>query len=121
MSLVRLPSLIFYNFQVNAIKSIRFQVETKNQVGTILLSMLSGFIVGGIVGLATMKDDPEPCLFCITKEEKALPIALIGMGLGLGVSGIIISPGFTFNINGNQKRYNEYRKKISRFRLKPLL
>ena len=106
---------------INNIESIR--TRRKNRVGKgVLIGAISGFAVGGLIGLIS-GDDP-PCdshsLICIryTAGEKAI---LAGIPLSIGGAGIgalIGSVKVVIPINGSINNYNKKKDKLRGYTFK---
>ena len=106
------------------IKNIEtIKTRRKNSIGNgVLIGVVSGFVVGGLMGLID-GDDP-PCTpgswFCwrITAGQKALmmgvPLAVCGAGIGALIGSVkVVIP-----INGSISNYNRNKNKLRKYSIK---
>ena len=75
---------------------------------------MTGFIVGGFVGLVS--GDDEPGWFSFTAEEKALILGVLGTAPGAIIGGIVGSAKVKIPINGSFEKYKKQKKDIEKFR-----
>jgi len=88
------------------------KIRRKNRIGNgVLIGSLTGFVVGGIVGLVD-GDDPPGTLLRLDAEDKAImmgvPLAVIGAGIGA----LFGSSKITIPINGSMDNYNRNKEKL---------
>lgn len=109
------------NLHINNIETIK--TRRKNNIGKgVLIGAVSGFVLGGLIGLIS-GDDP-PCtsgsLICFrfTAEEKALgtgvPLAVGGAGIGSLIGSIKVK----IPINGSINSYNRNKNKLREYSIK---
>lgn len=103
---------------VGAIKKIKFREKGKPLKG-VLIGALSGFMLGGIIGLADGDDNCDGFLgnlFCHTAEEKAV---IYGTGLAIPfalIGGIINTRKIKISINGNHDTYKQQKMKLLEYK-----
>jgi hypothetical protein len=85
-----------------------------NEVNGLLLGALTGFVIGGFVGLVS--GDDEPGWFSFTAEEKAVILGVLGTAPGLFIGGIVGSAKVKIPIKGNYENYKSQKKDIEQFR-----
>lgn len=108
-----------FKLHINDIETIK--IRRKKRVGTgVLLGAITGFCVGGIIGLID-GDDPPCRSFCVlrfTAGQKALmagiPLSIVG-----AVAGAIIgSVKIKIPINGSMDNYHKYKKRLKKYSFK---
>ena len=85
-----------------------------NEVNGFFLGALTGFVVGGFVGLVS--GDDEPGWFSFTAEEKAVILGVLGTVPGAIIGGIVGSAKVKIPINGDYEKYKNQKKDIGQFR-----
>lgn len=106
------PTSKFNEINIHDIKMVKFR--RKGRVGNkILIGAVSGFVVGGIIGLAS--GDDENCFICYSPGEKALMLGtLLAIPGGL-VGGIVGSLKVKIPINGNKETYGQRKRDLEEY------
>ncbi|MFD2998754.1 hypothetical protein ACFS7Z_00135 [Pontibacter toksunensis] len=108
-------------FNINEIETIK--IRRKNSVGRgILTGAITGFAVGGLIGLISGDDPPCPqgTWFCfrLTAGEKALitgiPFSIGGAGIGALVGSVKVN----IPINGSIDNYNKNKNELLKYSIK---
>ncbi|MEM8894885.1 MAG: hypothetical protein AAGC88_09925 [Bacteroidota bacterium] len=103
---------------ISGIETIK--LRRKNRVGRgAWIGAVSGFVVGGLIGLISGDDPPCPrgAWFCLrsTAEEKAISagtgLAIVGTAVGSAIGAIKVK----IPINGNQYRYTYNQDKLRKY------
>ena len=109
------------NLYINEIETIK--IRRNNNIGKgVLIGAITGFAVGGLIGLMSGDDPPCPSgsWFCFrfSAEEKALmagvPLAVSGAGIGALFGSIKVK----IPINGSINSYNRNKNKLREYSIK---
>ena len=91
--------------------------RTKSVGRGILIGSITGFAVGGIIGLVD-GDDPPDTFLAWTAGEKALVSGVFLGGVGALTGWLLGSIKVKFEINGDLNNYERQRKKIRKYSLR---
>jgi len=106
---------------INNIETIK--TRRNNNIGRgVLIGAITGFAVGGLIGLLSGDDPPCPpgSYFCIrfTAEEKALGAGVSLAVSGAGIGALIGSIKVKIPINGSSNSYNRNKNKLRKYSIK---
>ena len=121
-------SVVIQDYSTNRFKIVKLNINNietiktrrKNSIGKgVLIGAVSGFVVGGLIGLIDGDDPPCPTdsWFCMrfTAEEKAL-MAGVPLAVGGAVIGALIgSIKVKIPINGSINNYNRNKNKLKKY------
>jgi len=98
------------NFNISNIETIR--TRKNNNIGKgILIGTLSGFVVGGAIGLISGADPPDS-FFRFTAGENAILNGILLAYVGADIGGVIGSFKVKIPINGSINNYNRNKNRL---------
>ena len=109
------------NIKANSIKKIEYRKD--GDIGNgILFGALTGFAIGGLLGLASGDDHcvANPSfldIYCFTAEEKALASGILLAIPGSLIGGLVGATKVKIPINGNQNTYTRQREKLDNLKV----
>lgn len=110
------------NFDLSQINYNRIdivKIRAKNSVGKgTLIGALTGFAVGGMLGILSGDDDPEEVYFASTAEQKAVGNAVVMSILGVGIGAIVGSIKVKIPIKGNMEDFNRSKNKLKKYTIR---
>ena len=105
-------------FRIDEIHTLEFR--KKGNVGTgAIFGAITGFLVGGIIGIA-QGDDP-PGIFSFSASTKGLVLGAVSILPGALIGGIIGTAKVKIPIYGSQKNYNAQRAQLEKYKYKYML
>ena len=108
------------NIRVTDIKLLKFRTKGRVAKG-LLIGALSGFALGGLIGLAQGDEYCRPsswCIFTLSAEDKAILLGAPMSVVGLTIGGIIANAKISIPLGRSQKSYQNKRLSLKKYLLR---
>ena len=109
-------------FDISKINYNRIDIvktRVKNSVGRgILIGAVTGFAIGGLIGILSGDDNPDEIYFASTAEEKAKEDAIILAIFGGSIGAVVGNVKVKIPIKGNMENFNRHKNKLKKFTIR---